>query len=130
MSYKTELQGNNTDLQTILDKVNALPDAGGGTLETCTVSVTVDYASSIYFTGLSADGKPVMREASLVPYATSFPSIVKGTAFFIYIGYNSIVEDETVVGVEAGGGELFEWIRKYFVPADIGDTASINLLVD
>ena len=26
MSYKSELQGNNTDLQTILDKVNALPE--------------------------------------------------------------------------------------------------------
>lgn len=26
MSYKTELQGNNTDLQTVLSKVNALPD--------------------------------------------------------------------------------------------------------
>ena len=31
MSYKTEFASNNTDLQTILDKVNALPDAGGYT---------------------------------------------------------------------------------------------------
>ena len=31
MSYKTDLQGNNTDLQSILSKVNALPDAGSGT---------------------------------------------------------------------------------------------------
>lgn len=30
MSYKTEFASNNTDLQTILDKVNALPNAGGG----------------------------------------------------------------------------------------------------
>ena len=30
MSYNAEIQGNNADLQTILDKVNALPDAGGG----------------------------------------------------------------------------------------------------
>ena len=30
MGYKTELQSNNTDLQTILNKINALPEAGGG----------------------------------------------------------------------------------------------------
>ena len=29
MSYNTELQSNNTDLQAILDTVNALPEAGG-----------------------------------------------------------------------------------------------------
>ena len=28
MNYKSELQSNNTDLQSILDTVNALPDAG------------------------------------------------------------------------------------------------------
>ena len=28
MSYKTELQANNADLQTILAKVNELPEAG------------------------------------------------------------------------------------------------------
>lgn len=30
MGYKTELQSNNADLQTILNKVNALPEAGSG----------------------------------------------------------------------------------------------------
>lgn len=30
MTYKTDLQTNNTNLQSILDKVNALPEAGGG----------------------------------------------------------------------------------------------------
>ena len=39
MSYKSDLQQNNTDLQAILADVNALPDAGsgGGGVETCTV---------------------------------------------------------------------------------------------
>lgn len=45
MNIKSELQSNNVDLQTVLDKVNALPDAGSGgsgggvSVETCTVTV-------------------------------------------------------------------------------------------
>lgn len=31
MSYKSELQGNNADLQTILDIINALPDKSDST---------------------------------------------------------------------------------------------------
>lgn len=47
MSYKTEFASNNTDLQTILDKVNALPDEGeGGTVDTCTVVLQADSSLS------------------------------------------------------------------------------------
>lgn len=50
MSSKTQLQTNNTDLQSLIDRVNAakdiaasLPEAGGGgSLETCTVSLETD----------------------------------------------------------------------------------------
>lgn len=38
MNYKTELQANNADLQSILDAVNALPEAGAN-VETCTVNI-------------------------------------------------------------------------------------------
>lgn len=42
MSNKTRLQTNNTNLQALIDKANALPEAGsgGGSVETCTVTVT------------------------------------------------------------------------------------------
>lgn len=33
MSHKQELQNNNVDLQVILDMINALPEAGGGSIE-------------------------------------------------------------------------------------------------
>lgn len=50
MSNKTILQTNNTDLQSLIDRVNtakdtaaSLPEAGGGgSLETCTVSLRID----------------------------------------------------------------------------------------
>ena len=44
MSYKTEFQSNNADLQAILDAVNALP-AGG--IATCTVTVVNNSDDSI-----------------------------------------------------------------------------------
>ena len=44
MSYKTEFQSNNTDLQAILDAVNNLPDGGGST---CTVTFVNNSDDSI-----------------------------------------------------------------------------------
>lgn len=43
MSNKTRLQTNNTNLQALIDKANALPDAEGGSggAETCTLNVLV-----------------------------------------------------------------------------------------
>ena len=34
MSYKTDLQSNNIDLQEILNTINSLPEAGSSTTET------------------------------------------------------------------------------------------------
>lgn len=52
-SYNTELQQNNTELQSILAAVNALPDAGGGgNVETCTVEILTDApttGSKVYY---------------------------------------------------------------------------------
>lgn len=43
MSFKTDLQSNNTDLQAILDTINALPEAGsGGSEETYTGDISYD----------------------------------------------------------------------------------------
>lgn len=39
MSNKTRLQTNNTNLQALIDKANALPDAGSASVETCTVTI-------------------------------------------------------------------------------------------
>lgn len=40
MSYNTELQSNNTDLQTILNTINNLPEAGSGGIKSSDVTVT------------------------------------------------------------------------------------------
>ena len=48
MSYNTELQSNNVDLQAILDTVSALPEAGGSdndSIKTCTVTFNITNTS-------------------------------------------------------------------------------------
>ena len=44
MSNKSRLQTNNSNLQSLIDKANALPNAGSGSgsVETCTVTITTD----------------------------------------------------------------------------------------
>lgn len=45
MSNKTRLQTNNTNLQSLIDKANSLPDissGGSASIETCTVNITSD----------------------------------------------------------------------------------------
>ena len=42
MSNKSRLQTNNTNLQALIDKANALPDAGGGSVESCTITIVPD----------------------------------------------------------------------------------------
>lgn len=55
MSYKSDLQSNNTDLQSILDTINSLPEAGsgGGSVETCTVTITSNDGSASVLEAIS-----------------------------------------------------------------------------
>ena len=66
MSNKTRLQTNNTNLQELINKANALPDAGsggGGSVETCTVTLSSDAPSSgtesVYYTNGSNEVQTV-----------------------------------------------------------------------
>lgn len=68
MSNKSRLQTNNTNLQALIDKANALPDAGGsgGSVETCTVTVTSDKPEDthIFYTSIDENGLPIASFAS------------------------------------------------------------------
>ena len=59
MSNKTRLQTNNTNLQALINKANALPDAGGsgggGSVETCTLIVTSPACPTSKTLGMAVD---------------------------------------------------------------------------
>jgi hypothetical protein len=65
MSQKTDLQSNNTDLQTILNTINNLPEAGSGGGGNEVISINIiykDVAASIYY--WNADNQLVSTEST------------------------------------------------------------------
>lgn len=101
MSYLTQLQQHNTDLQACIDKANTLPDAGngGGSIETCSVTITFSGGAAGY-----AEANPLTLKYSKVTssgleYAehiinsdnVTISDIAKNSAFLLYISdYPSI----------------------------------------
>lgn len=80
MSNKSRLQENNTNLQALIDKANALPDAGGGNSGTGTSSVTIEYNPSGWMTNievhyLTPDGfrtNEKLRESNIISVMNGF----------------------------------------------------------
>ena len=72
MSNKLRLQANNTNLQELINKANALPDAGGssggGRVETCTVTLNVvgSLNVDISFICLEPDGCLGINQRAIV----------------------------------------------------------------
>ena len=103
MGFKTELQSNNVDLQSILNKINALPEAGSGgggssgdagTIETCTVVVNVENPNEISAFALYESYEEVdygshvdvYHDISAVDcdFSTQFYNVVKNSPIIFY----------------------------------------------
>lgn len=89
MGYKTELQSNNADLQTILNKVNALPEAGGGgggSVETCTVTISGSssscYPRYVAYTSVDSNGE-VIGANQTVSTSSVTVTCVKGSTLAV-----------------------------------------------
>ena len=79
MSNKTRLQTNNTNLQVLINKVNALPDAGGPS--TCTLTIeNQDAAFSLYYTGYS--GGSFYSSVQAVPLGTIQLQMLKNSIVY------------------------------------------------
>jgi hypothetical protein len=101
MSNKSRLQINNTNLQALIDKANALPDAGsgsGGSVETCTVTINKTGAFSVraYYTTLE-DTVVGTNASSPGPMPLTIECI-KGSILYLYgfggdVTYNSLTID-------------------------------------
>lgn len=85
----TQLNQNTTDLQSILDAVNALPEADGSgiSLETCTVTITA--GSTIYsitYMTVDANGAPIYT--CITPNSTATQTLTCLCNSAIAINYN------------------------------------------
>lgn len=58
MSYKTEFQSNNADLQAILDAVNSMDESGNKTYNTCSVTFVMSggYIASYSYVQVTSSG--------------------------------------------------------------------------
>lgn len=67
MSYNTDLQTNNTNLQSILDTINALPEAGSGSIQTAAVTISIEAPLSMVgsLCYVSSDG---LKQIELMNY--------------------------------------------------------------
>lgn len=126
MTYNSELQSNNADLQAILDTVNALPEASSGpSVETCTVNVSVS-GTGVSITSISyttvADG-----EVSAVRYsvgaAEASISCLCGSLVVVVYSRNCWETENT--NSEYLGYIHLSTIRPYKITAGAGETANI-----
>lgn len=111
MSNKTRLQTNNTNLQALIDKANALPDAegsGGGSIETCEVILSnespVDGTSLIVY---YVDGNQTLQQET-------FPATMMDDKKTITVQKNSIMITPSGVAGSSDYTSLSGY-RLYFV---------------
>jgi hypothetical protein len=90
MSYNTNLQANNVDLQSILNTINTLPEAGGMSLETCEVSVYL-MSDDGFFAYTTVENGVVKAEFKSVKAGAASESITvcKNSAILLYAPGNS-----------------------------------------
>lgn len=118
----TQIEQNTTDLQAILDAVNALPEAGSGsggaTIETCTVSIdsSVRPQEIVYLTAL---GEFVYWEAEM-PFDVPSPfECLCGSIIFIKSSYTMALN-----GAELAYGD--SGYKLILVTASEGETVTIS----
>ena len=93
MSNKTRLQANNTNLQALIDKANALPEAGsgGGSVETCTVTMTTGIEVLAYGVTRYVGGVLVCEaDKGYGNQEFTFDNVVKGSCLTVtFLGFDS-----------------------------------------
>lgn len=125
MSYNSRLQEANTDLQSLIDKANALPDAGSGSggggggaaIETCTVTIHESYSNPfppggtsflVYCTTLNDGVLQASKFKVLCEETTSISNVVCGSIVtmddFSFEGVDNVMVDGDCELVGGDGG--------------------------
>lgn len=122
MSYKTEFQSNNADLQGLIDLANSLPEAenldtelttqdaliaqiatalegktgasGGADIETCTVTISDANSYFQYIIATVFENNIISRYCSTDSSGASLNNVIKGTSVII-VSNNDIVQESS-----------------------------------
>lgn len=99
----TQIEKNTTDLQAILDAVNALPDAGGGGgIETATVTIGAGVYSSIIICYVDSSGNAATVTTGETGNQNGLTlTVMKKSLIAFTQGYN-LTNGYSVVGVSGG----------------------------
>lgn len=123
MSNKTRLQTNNTNLQALIDKANSLPDAdsgggsGGGSVETCSLTITDSTWMIATFIYQSASGELVVIVADPMTPASGTYEVACGSMFYI--------DGAQSAGSSCNGCKSIA-AYAYMVTAGAGESATID----
>lgn len=142
MSNKSRLQINNTNLQALISKANALPNAGsgsgGGSLETCTVTITLGSTAGnlggIGYTSVQNNEiiacNKMLSDNSTVEITCLCGSVLVVNETFSRIShtYNNLTEIVNEVGMACLGA--LSAIRTFQVTAPANGSASLTIEVD
>lgn len=114
MSNKTRLQTNNTNLQELINKANALPDAGsggsgGGSVEMCTLTI---YADS----PMMGNEEIWYSDGSSTPKDIIFPEF--GDSTTVNVVKNSIIFADVLLNVSGNMSRVTGSPYVYFISGD------------
>lgn len=108
-NYEPRIETNNTELEGILEAINALPDAGsggggsggGGTLETCTVALSTPANCNLVYYTLDSNGEAVMKSL-YVPFdiGAMYPqlTVIKGSHLLCGVSTKTTGKTPTITG--------------------------------
>ena len=117
MSFKTDLQSNNIDLQTILTMVNELPESGSGgsggiNTNTCNVTVNITYGSSdwhlYYVAGLDDNGNYIYNNITTKNGSYTIHPLCESLIFTDLIGILSATDGVVLYGSGSGTSIIYK----------------------
>ena len=139
MSNKSRLHTNNTNLQTLIDKANALPEASGssgggsggsgsGSIETCTLTVMAAAPCYVVYVTSDDTGNIHTEVTSMSAWHSELPVLCGG--------HISIIGNTTMAtagDVSVNGAELIlqkNWSSIFRITAAVGGSASISIMIN
>lgn len=134
----SQLTTNTTSLQAILDTVNALPEvgSGGGSVETCTVTVAgsfeiIHIVATILLDGEIVTTMPTARDDGFTSF--TLENVVRGTSVFVTVRSIDYSPGWTVTGAERvfpDSGWIYPYEGLFKITAAAGETATISNYVN